>query len=69
MYGTTPEQNPPRLLDLMRREIRYRHYSLSTEQAYVHWVRFFVKFHGLKHPRGIGGGSVTEVESFFIASG
>ena len=61
MYSITSEQNPPRLLDLVRREIRYRHYSFSTEKAYLHWIRFFVKFHGLKHPREMG---VTEVESF-----
>ena len=61
MYSITPERNPPRLLDLVRREIRYRHYSLSTEKAYVHWVRFFVKFHGLTHPREMG---VAQVESF-----
>ena len=61
MNSITLEPNPPRLLDLLRREIRYRHYSLSTEKAYAHWVRFFVKFHGLKHPREMG---VGEVEAF-----
>jgi integron integrase len=61
VYSLMPEPTPPRLLDLVRREIRYRHYSLSTEKAYVHWVRFFVKFHGLKHPREMG---VAQVELF-----
>jgi hypothetical protein len=45
----------------MRREIRYWHYSLSTEKAYVHWVRFFVKFNKLKHPREI---RVAQVQLF-----
>jgi site-specific recombinase XerD len=27
-----------------------RHYSSSTEEAYVGWARRFVRFHGLKHP-------------------
>ena len=26
------------------------HYSLPTEQAYVHWVRAFIRFHGVRHP-------------------
>ena len=39
-----------RLLDLVREVLRYRHYSLKTEQAYLHWVRFFVRWHG----RGAG---------------
>jgi integron integrase len=54
-------QNAPRLLDMVRREVRYRHYALSTEKAYVYWVRFFVKFHGLTHPREMGA---AQVEAF-----
>jgi integron integrase len=40
----------PRLLDALRQQVRYMHYSLRTEEAYVHWVRAFVRFHGLRHP-------------------
>ena len=52
---------PRRLLDQVRERIRYLHYSLRTEQAYVHWVRAFVRFHGLRHPRQMGQ---AEVEAF-----
>jgi integron integrase len=44
----------PRLLDQMRERIRYKHYSLRTEKAYLFWVRRFIRFHGLKHPRSMG---------------
>ncbi len=57
--------NPPlqsvRLLDQLRERIRYLHYSLSTEKLYLYWVRFFVRWHGLKHPRDMGA---KEVEDF-----
>ena len=47
-----------RLLDQVREHIRYLHYSLSTErayvQAYVHWIRTYVRHHGLRHPKDIG---------------
>lgn len=43
-----------RLLDQVRERIRYKHYSLRTEQACVQWVRIFVKWHGLRHPRDMG---------------
>ncbi|MEO8315891.1 MAG: integron integrase [Pseudomonadota bacterium] len=46
---------PPRLLDQMRERIRYKHYSLRTEKAYLFWVRRFIFFHDLKHPRTMGG--------------
>jgi hypothetical protein len=29
-----------RVLDPLREHFRYLHYSLSTEQAYLYWVRF-----------------------------
>ncbi len=54
-----------RLLDQVREHIRYLHYSLSTETTYVHWVKFFVRWHGrggsMRHPRDMGA---REVEAF-----
>ena len=38
------------LLDQVREAIRTRHYSRSTEQAYVHWIRRYILFHGKRHP-------------------
>lgn len=50
-----------RLLDQVRERARYLHYSLRTEKAYVYWVRFFIRWHNLRHPRDMGS---AEVESF-----
>ncbi|WP_308444775.1 phage integrase N-terminal SAM-like domain-containing protein [Laribacter hongkongensis] len=35
------------------------HYSLRTEQQYVHWVRRFLRFHHYQHPREIGAAEVS----------
>lgn len=51
----------PRLLDRLRQQIRLRHLSYRTELAYVHWVRRFVRYHGMRHPQMMGA---PEVESF-----
>ena len=45
----------------MRERIRYCHYSLRTEQAYLFWVRRFIRFHRVRHPRTMGS---AEVEAF-----
>lgn len=37
-------------LSNVRRAIRARHYSVRTEKTYVYWIRFYIRFHGLKHP-------------------
>lgn len=47
-------QDPPKLLDRLRTEIRVRHYSLRTEQAYVDWARRFILFHNKRHPKDMG---------------
>ena len=40
----------PHMLDLVRARIRFKHYSLRTDQAYVDWIRRFIRFHGNRHP-------------------
>ncbi len=59
--ATASASRAPRLLDELRRALRGMHYSFSTEQQYVQWVRDFVRFHAMRHPRGMGR---TEVEAY-----
>src|SRR5688572_30852354 len=61
METPRPALRSIRLLDQVRERIRYCHYSLRTEQAYVFWVRRFIRFHRLRHPRQMGA---AEVEAF-----
>jgi integron integrase len=60
-FRSLPSLHSSRLLDQLRERIRYLHYSIRTEQAYVHWVRAFVRFHRMRHPSELGG---PEVEAF-----
>lgn len=52
--ASPPVLRATRLLDQVRERIRYKHYSLRAKQTYVQWVRMFVKWHGLRHPRDMG---------------
>ena len=56
-----PALRSARLLDQVRERIRYLHYSIRTEEAYVHWVKAFIRFHDRRHPREMAG---PEVEAF-----
>lgn len=49
----------PRLLEQVREAIGRLHYSLRTEDTYVHWIRRFIYFHGKRHPRELGAVEVT----------
>lgn len=51
----------PRLLESVRAELRVRHLSYRTEQTYVYWIRRYVRFHGVRHPREM---SAPEVQAF-----
>jgi site-specific recombinase XerD len=51
----------PRLLDVVRARLRAKHYSPRTEEAYVGWIRRFIRFLGRRHPREMGE---TEVVAF-----
>lgn len=61
MVAKTSSASSPRLLDQVRGKIRFKHYSLRTEQAYVDWIRRFILHFGKRHPREMGA---AEVEAF-----
>lgn len=50
----------PGLLDVVRQSIRTKHYSIRTEQVYLGWIKRFVRFHGMRHPRDMGAGEVEQ---------
>lgn len=47
-----------RLLDQARERVRSLHHSRCTEDAYVHWIRAFVRHSGMRHPRELDGAAV-----------
>jgi hypothetical protein len=53
-------ENEPRLRDQVRAVIRVNHYSIRTEKSYWYWIRFFIRFQNMKHPREMGAREVNE---------
>ncbi|HHJ14536.1 MAG TPA: integron integrase [Gammaproteobacteria bacterium] len=53
-----------RLLDQVRHTIRALHYSRKTESAYCYWIRFFIRFHGNRHPRTLSRHDVSAFLTF-----
>jgi integron integrase len=52
-------ENPSKLLDRLRAALRVRHYSWSTEKAYVHWIAQFARFHGFRRPEDLGENEIS----------
>ena len=59
---------PRHLLAAVRETIRLKHYSLRTEETYVHWIRRFIYFHAKRHPRDMGAAEVTAFLNHLVAS-
>lgn len=62
-----PPLRSVKVLDQLRERLRYQHYSLRTEQAYVHWVRAFIRFHGMVHPVQLDGAAVEAFLSWLAS--
>jgi len=50
-----------KLLDIMRDKIRFKHYSIKTEQSYIGWANRYILFHNKRHPKDMGK---LEIEQF-----
>jgi hypothetical protein len=46
----------------MREVLCYKHYSLNTEQAYLYWIRLYVRWHGM----AVAGRCGTRAPCMFI---
>ncbi|RBW52152.1 integron integrase [Marinobacter sp. F3R11] len=57
MDGIQPQ---PRLRDQVRAVIRVNRYSIRTEKSYWYWIRFYIRFHQMKHPKDMGPKEVNE---------
>lgn len=49
-----------RFMEVVRRRLRENRYSPRTREAYVHWIRRFIRFHGRRHPKEMGEEEVSE---------
>ncbi len=42
------------LFDVVRNKIRVKHYSIRTEKTYIFWIKSYLHFYSLQHPRVLG---------------
>ena len=50
---------PPGLVKRYRAELQARHYARRTVESYEQWLRRFLRFHQLRHPREMGSDEVN----------
>ena len=63
--AATPDAPVPRrLFAEIRSLLRFKHFSVNTERAYLQWIRRFMQANPGRHPRALGG---ADVERFLSA--
>jgi len=71
--GRTPQprdsDHKPKLLEQVRSTLRVNHYSLRTEEAYLHWIRRFILFHGKRHPVEMASAEIDRFLSHLAVEG
>lgn len=41
-------------MDRVKATMRVKRYSPRTEKTYCYWIRYFIRFHGVRHPASMG---------------
>ena len=53
-------RNQSPFLDSVGDAIRVRHYSIRTERTYLRWIRYYILYHGKRHPKDLGPEHVAQ---------
>ena len=61
------ERRPPKLMQRLGDDLKMLHYSPRTAEAYLAWVRRYIAFHGMRHPKELNR---SDLEAFltYLAS-
>ena len=52
------QTKPPKLMERVKATMRVKRYSPRTEKTYCYWIRYFIRFHGVRHPASMGASEV-----------
>ena len=64
--GLFPGEPTARLYDRLVEVPRTQHYSLRSEEAYLHWLRRLLLFHNSTHPRELAENDYEDVQTTVV---
>jgi len=59
-------QQYPNHIDNLIAQVRVRHYSIRTEQAYVGWLARFISFHSMRDPATLDSHAAAEFLQYLV---
>lgn len=57
-------RKPGEFIARVRRVVQLKQLSYATEKVYIHWIKRYIRFHKMKHPKDMGAREVSEFLSF-----
>ena len=60
------QKNNLKLLDRVSNDIRVKHYSQKTEEAYLSWIKRFILFDNKKHPAEMGTEEIRKLLNYLV---
>lgn len=51
-------------LNLVRETIRAKHYSIRTEETYLYWITYYIRYHQRRHPAELQDGHIRQFLNF-----
>jgi site-specific recombinase XerD len=58
----------PKLLEKVAYTARYRHLSLSTERAYIQWIKRYILYHNKQHPSILNETQIKSYLSYLVSN-
>jgi len=55
-----------KLMEQVRATIRMKQYSFRTEKTYCHWIKRYIFFHGIRHPKEMGEAEINQFLSALV---
>lgn len=57
---TGKHDKKPKLLELVKNDLRVKHYSRKTEESYISWIKQYIIFNDKIHPEKLGKGHIQK---------
>lgn len=53
-----------KFIQQVRSVIRVKNYSVRTENTYIYWINYFIRFYSMRHPKDLGESEVCDFINF-----
>ena len=53
-----------KFIDSIKFFMQAQNYGKRTEETYIYWIKYFIRYHPMKHPQDMGSNEIEQFLSF-----